>query len=299
MTDERAHLFLPPSADSGQRLPERTPGLRRTGLGLIIAILAVSAASIFIRLAQADGAPSLVIAALRLTFATLLLSPIVLSRHHAELRNLRREDLLLSTVSGIFLAIHFATWISSLEYTSVASSAVFVSTGPLWVALVSPLFLNERLSRIAVIGLVLALLGGTMIGLIDACSFNGGFACPELGQALHGRSMWGNFLALAGAWAVPGDWKKSAWEYTTPSIHFPGIRHCCDCVNRIHVHSRGDSVRAFFQSISLDPPAYSDPSIDRTFHLQLAAQILLGNNGGSHHAGRAHWRVPPGIGFFE
>ena len=46
-------------------------------------------------------------------------------------------NLLLGLLSGIFLAIHFATWISSLEYTSVASSVVLVSTGPLWVALLS------------------------------------------------------------------------------------------------------------------------------------------------------------------
>ena len=50
-------------------------------------------------------------------------------------RNLTRSDLTFGILSGVFLAIHFATWISSLEYTSVASSVVFVSTGPLWVAI--------------------------------------------------------------------------------------------------------------------------------------------------------------------
>ena len=44
----------------------------------------------------------------------------------------------LAVLSGLFLAVHFATWISSLEYTSVASSVVFVSTSPLWVALLAP-----------------------------------------------------------------------------------------------------------------------------------------------------------------
>src|SRR5215213_1519616 len=86
---------------------------------LLIAILAVSTASVLIRFAQAD-APSLVIAALRLTCATLLLAPLALTRHRAELRGLRRGEIVLGVASGIFLAIHFATWISSLEYTSVA-----------------------------------------------------------------------------------------------------------------------------------------------------------------------------------
>jgi len=184
MTEQRARLSLP--------------------FNLLIAILAVSTASLFIRFAQAGGAPSLVIAAIRLTIATLILSPIALLRHRTELISLTRTDLILGIVSGIFLAVHFATWITSLEYTSVASSVVFVATGPLWVAILSPILLNERLSRIAVIGLILTLVGGTVIGLSDACVWNNGVQCPELGQILQGSAMWGNFLALCGAWAISG-----------------------------------------------------------------------------------------------
>jgi drug/metabolite transporter (DMT)-like permease len=185
-----------PSAKSSVARP------KGVGVALLAAILAVSAASIFIRFAQADGAPSLVIAALRLTFATLLLAPIALTRHRDEIYNLTRSELSLGLVSGLFLAVHFATWISSLEYTSVASSVVFVSTGPLWVALLSPILLNERLTRAAIVGLALALFGGTIIGLSDACVWKSGFQCPELSQVLHGRAIWGNFLALCGAWAI-------------------------------------------------------------------------------------------------
>ena len=184
MPDQQARIILP--------------------FALLTAILAVSAASIFIRFAQIEGAPSLVIAALRLTFATLLLAPIAFTRHKDELRNLTRAELSLGLVSGLFLAVHFATWISSLEYTSVASSVVFVSTGPLWVALLSPVLLNERLRPAAIIGLGLALLGGTLIGLADACTWSAGLQCPALNQVMQGGAMWGNFLALAGAWAVTG-----------------------------------------------------------------------------------------------
>lgn len=171
---------------------------------IFIAILAISTASIFIRLAQADGVPSIVIAALRLTFATLLLAPIALTKYFGEIKRFTRTEILLGVFSGVFLAVHFATWISSLEYTSVASSAVFVSTGPLWVALLSPLLLNERLGRIAIFGLILSLAGGTVIGLSDACTWNDGISCPDLPGILQGRAMWGNFLALLGAWAVTG-----------------------------------------------------------------------------------------------
>ena len=172
-------------------------------LALITAIFAVSTSSIFIRFAQ-EEAPSLVIAALRLTFATLLLAPIALLRHREELKSLSRSELFLGIFAGLFLAVHFATWISSLEYTTVASSVVFVSTGPLWVALLSPVFLNERIAHSAIVGLCIAILGGIMIALSDACSWKNGLHCPQLGQILQGPAMWGNFLALAGAWAVSG-----------------------------------------------------------------------------------------------
>lgn len=181
------------------------PGRRRfiLPLAMITAILAVSTSSIFIRFAQ-EEAPSLVIAALRLTVAALLLAPIALIRHRQELISLTRKEMLLALVAGLFLAVHFATWISSLEYTTVASSVVFVSTGPLWVALLSPVFLDERLSQAAIAGLVVAIAGGIIIGLSDVCSWNGGLRCPQMGQILQGQAMWGNFLALVGAWTVSG-----------------------------------------------------------------------------------------------
>ena len=172
-------------------------------LSLFIAILAVSTASIFIRFAQTD-APSLVIAALRLTFATLMIAPLALTRHREEIKSLTRSEFILGIISGLFLAVHFGTWITSLEYTSVASSVVFVATGPLWVALLSPMFLNEKLARAAIVGLALALLGGTVIGLSDACVIQNGIHCPELSHIMEGRAIWGNFLALTGAWAVTG-----------------------------------------------------------------------------------------------
>ncbi len=184
MTDSRARYLLP--------------------FAIFIAILAVSTASIFIRFAQNDGAPSLVIAALRLTFATLILAPIALTKHLEEIKRFTLNEILLGAFSGIFLAVHFATWISSLEYTSVASSVVFVSTGPLWVALLSPLLLKEHLARTAIFGLGLSLAGGTIIGLSDACVWDAGLSCPALQDVMQGRAMWGNFLSLLGALTVTG-----------------------------------------------------------------------------------------------
>ncbi len=171
---------------------------------IFVAILAVSTASIFIRFAQGEGTPSLAIAAYRLTIASLVLAPIALIRYRMELRILTRKEWLLGLLSGIFLALHFATWITSLEYTSVASSVVLVSTSPLWVALLGPIFLRERPTVFTILGMILALIGGTVIALSDACAWQSGLVCPDASEFLQGKAMWGNFLALAGAWTVTG-----------------------------------------------------------------------------------------------
>ena len=120
-------------------------------LALAFAILAVSTASIFIRYAQQD-ASSLAIAAGRLALATLFLAPISLARRRSEMAAMVRRDWLLALFSGLLLAVHFATWISSLEYTTVASSVVLVSTAPLWVALLSPFTVKEPIRRSVFVG---------------------------------------------------------------------------------------------------------------------------------------------------
>ncbi len=168
-------------------------------------ILAVSTASIFIRYAQTDGAPSLVIAAIRLSLATLVLSPLALFRHRHELRALQRRELGLALLSGLLLAIHFATWITSLEYTSVASSVVLVSTTPLWVALLSPLTLKESIARPVMYGMGLALMGGAVVGLSDSCTLAGfSVSCPPFSEFVAGEAFLGDLLALAGAFAAAG-----------------------------------------------------------------------------------------------
>ncbi len=182
---------------------KQPPSRLLTGSALLVAILAVSTASIFIRFAQRD-APSLAIAALRLTFASIVLAPLALTRYRSELAALTRRELWLGLASGLFLGLHFATWITSLEYTTVASSVALVSTGPLWVALLSPLFLNERLSPSAFIGLALALVGGTLIALSGGCTWDHGISCANIGQVLAGHGVRGDLLALIGAWAVTG-----------------------------------------------------------------------------------------------
>jgi drug/metabolite transporter (DMT)-like permease len=173
-------------------------------IAILFGILAVSTASIFIRFAQRETT-SLVIAAWRLTVASLILVPVAASTHKRELASLQRNELLLALLSGIFLAAHFASWITSLQYTTVASSVVLVSTTPLWVALLSPFTIKEPIQKAVRIGLVLALVGVVVVGFNDSCTTaSGAFSCTSLGNFLQDKAFVGDLLAVAGAFAGAG-----------------------------------------------------------------------------------------------
>lgn len=169
-----------------------------------LGVLAMSTAAILIRFSQ-EGVPSLVIAAYRLTFAALIMVPFGIKNARMEIRLLSGKETGLLILSGLLLAVHFASWISSLEFNTVASSVVFVTTTPLWVALFSPLLLHEKLPGRVFLGMAVALLGGTIIGFSDACRLAGGiFSCTEAGQFFQGKAFLGDLLALIGAWTAAG-----------------------------------------------------------------------------------------------
>jgi len=155
---------------------------------LIFGIFVVSWAAILIR--WAGEAPPLVIAAGRLLTASLLLAPVALTqRAPRELRALGRRDQLLALLAGLALAVHFATWITSVRMTTIATSAVLVETNPLFVAILSGLFLRERIGRLTAVGIGVAIAGCIVIGLGDLSS----------GQVqLTGQVLLGDLLALIG-----------------------------------------------------------------------------------------------------
>jgi drug/metabolite transporter (DMT)-like permease len=144
-----------------------------------LGILAVSFGAIFARLA--GEASPFAIAAWRLTLAALVLAPFALFRGE---RSLDRESFLWSLLSGAALSAHFVLWIWSLDYTTVASSVLFVSTHPIFVGFGSILFLRERLSRRLLVGIVLAVAGGALIGFGDV--------------QIGGPALRGDLLALGG-----------------------------------------------------------------------------------------------------
>lgn len=147
---------------------------------LIGGVAAISASAVFIRLAQG---PPPVIAFYRMLFATLMLAPWAMKQSGEN--KLNKRHLALGMGAGVFLALHFLLWMTSLHHTSVASSVVLVTTQPLWVFLVSVLFLQEKPTRGMWFGLLLALLGSVVVVFTQT----GG----------EQSRLFGNLLAIGGA----------------------------------------------------------------------------------------------------
>jgi len=163
---------------------------------LILGVATFSFAPILIRLAQSEAMPSLLIAAGRLVLAALILTPMTITRYWQHVRRRTLRELGLALLAGLFLAIHFAAWVTSLEYTSVLVSVVFVTSSPLWVAIMETVFLRVRLPRPVIIGLFIAIIGGLLIGL--AGTLTGG----EDVAINQNREFIGGALSLVGALAV-------------------------------------------------------------------------------------------------
>jgi drug/metabolite transporter (DMT)-like permease len=132
-------------------------------IGVAVAVFSVSFASIFIRWSEA---PPIVIAAYRMLFAALMLLPFALYYREREFGGLDRRSTGLLIVIGLVLAIHFATWITSLGMTSVASSTILVTSHPLLVGLVSILIFKES-GRWTAIGVVIGFTGVVFISLMS------------------------------------------------------------------------------------------------------------------------------------
>ena len=154
---------------------------------IVIGVLGVSLSAIFVKYSQA---PSAVTAAYRLCWTVLLMTPVTLGKRSVrqQLRRVHKKTALLSALSGVFLAVHFALWFESLQHTSVASSTTIVSTEVIWVSLGFCLFLKGKLSGKAMLAIGVTLAGSVLIALADSGS----------GQA----HLYGDLLALLAAVAV-------------------------------------------------------------------------------------------------
>lgn len=151
---------------------------------LLLGVLGISISAILVRYSQA---PSVITAVYRLGWTVLLLLPAVLTKFRGELRQVRGKDLLLCTISGVCLALHFLTWFESLKWTGVAVSTVLVSTEVIFTALGFALFLKGKIPPLGIVSILLAF---------------GGSAVLALAGGGQGSVLYGNILALTAAFFV-------------------------------------------------------------------------------------------------
>jgi drug/metabolite transporter (DMT)-like permease len=172
------------------KIPNK-PQQWQVGSILGIGVLAVSTSAIFIRLStEAAGVRgvgfSVFLAALRLIIAAIALLPAWKQLIQTQVST---SAYYYAAGAGLCLAVHFATWISSLSYTSIAASTTIVTTNPIWVSLLSWIWFEDRPSKLTALGIAVALVGGIFIAVADG-NVGGNNSNPLLG----------NSLALVGAW---------------------------------------------------------------------------------------------------
>lgn len=130
------------------------------------------------------AAPALAIAFWRCLLGSVLTAPWVLWRRRAEVASLTRRDIRLIVWAGLLLGAHFATWIPSLRFTTVASSTALVATQPVWAALIAR-WRGAHIPARAWIGIGIALVGVVILTGIDV--------------SVDPRHLIGDVLALIGA----------------------------------------------------------------------------------------------------
>ncbi|TKR28156.1 DMT family transporter [Natronomonas salsuginis] len=164
-------------------LEARTPPT----VALAVAVVAVSTSAILVRWSDA---PSVVLALYRVLLTTLLVAPFAFTRYRGAFSAFDRRDVLVATLTGAALAIHFAAYFESLAWTSVAASVTLVQSQPLFVAVGAAAFLHERIGTRKALGIAVAIAG--MVAM-SAGEFLAGAAVAG------SRPLYGNGLAVLGA----------------------------------------------------------------------------------------------------
>ena len=131
---------------------------------LALGVACISTAAVIIRMIEA---PAISIVLYRMGIASLFLLPITIAKRKTQVLHLSFQDICLCTISGVALALHFGSWITSLGYTSIASSVILVTTSPLLVAILSRIYFHESINRNVCFGLMFGLTGAFILTIGD------------------------------------------------------------------------------------------------------------------------------------
>ena len=170
---------------------------RRRLLIILTMIFSAAVTPIAIRITQSEGVPSLVIVLIRLWLVSLALLPVVWLRYRRQLFSLTPRQILLSGISGFWLALNLVLLFVSLEYTSVLMTSLLRRTTPLWIVLPEILVFGVVFSRRFWLSLPLTLIGVAMVGLGGLSAIEAG-SDPLLGGALAlcGSLCFGAYLLI-------------------------------------------------------------------------------------------------------
>ena len=168
--------------------------------GVAVAVVAVSTSAILVRW---SGAPSVVVAFYRVVLTTVAIAPFAI-RDRGGFRAVSRRDLGVAVVSGVALAVHFASFFESLAWTTVAASVTLVTTQPVFVGVGAAVLLDERLSGGVAAGILVAMTGASVMSVgptVAGAVAAGGDVGAAVSAAFAGNAdrLYGNALALAGA----------------------------------------------------------------------------------------------------
>jgi drug/metabolite transporter (DMT)-like permease len=150
---------------------------------LVLIAVAISAVSTSAPLIREAEAPALAIAFWRNALAIVALGPLCAVRRRGEIARLERAQTRGCLLAGVFLSAHFATWVPSLSFTTVASSVALVATQPVWAAFMARAR-GDHVPGQVWVGIGVAVAGAVTLTGVDL--------------ALSARALVGDLLALAG-----------------------------------------------------------------------------------------------------
>lgn len=154
---------------------------RRARIAVVVGVVAISFAAIFFR--KTAPMHPLVAAGLRLAIAAIFLAPFVVRRWRTMSRSVRAG----AALGGVFYAVHFGTWVTSLTLTSVAASVTLVTATPILLALWAFATRVDQPSRLQILAIAVGVVGVAVIGSQDT-----------------GGAIVGDALAFGGAAAMAG-----------------------------------------------------------------------------------------------
>ncbi len=166
---------------------------------VLLGVAMVSYSGPLVKLGLQFGANPASIAMMRMVLSALILLPIMCVRRKNQpeapirtLTKMTRAQWLWSVAASAFLALHYLTWMTSLDATSTFASVALVCTQPLFVAALSGVVLKEKMPKAARPGAVVAVIGALLIGMNSIAGFSGDIT--------------GDILALLGAIFMAGHW---------------------------------------------------------------------------------------------